>query len=132
MPLNEPFTILFIDGNDVRKKQTSSRLRMQNFVVEIVGGGFHAIHLVEKENFNMIITQGDDLEDMPAEEVVSLIRNIHSREELPILSILSEADDEVATALANSGANEIIINTGNFNVILKEIEKLQKESSKKK
>lgn len=132
MSLNEPFTILFIDGNDTRKKQTSSRLRMQNFVVEIAQGGFHSIHLVEKEKFDLIIIQGDELEDMPSQEVVSLLRNIHTREELPVLAILTEADDDLATALAESGANEILINTGNFNIILKEIEKIQKASSKKK
>jgi DNA-binding response OmpR family regulator len=132
MSLKEPFKILFIDGNDSRKKQTSSRLRMQNFDVEIAQGGFHSIYLVERESFGLIIIQGDELEDMPAEEVISLLRNIHTREELPIMAILAQVDDDVAADLANSGANEILINTGNFNLILKEIEKIQKTSSKKK
>ena len=132
MPLNQPYTILFIDGNDTRKKQTSSRLRMQNFVVEIAQGGFHSIHMVEKEKFDLIILQGDELEDMPSQEVVSLIRNIHSPKEMPILAILLEEDDELASSLAESGTNEIIINTGNFNMILKEIEKIQKSHPKKK
>ncbi|MFT6068167.1 MAG: DNA-binding response OmpR family regulator [Bacteriovoracaceae bacterium] len=105
---------------------------MQNFVVETAQGGFHCIHLVEKQSFDLLIIQGDELEDMPAEEVSALVRNIHSRDELPILAILLEEDDDEATSLAQSGVNDIVINTGNFNLILKEIEKIQKRTPKKK
>ncbi len=132
MSLNEPYSILLIDGNDTRKKQTSSRLRMQNFVVETAQGGFHCVHMVEKQKFDLLIIQGDELEDMPAEEVTLLVRNIHTKAELPILAILSEEDDEEASGLIQSGVNEVVINTGNFNLILKEIEKIQKSTPKKK
>tara|TARA_Y100000590_G_scaffold281237_1_gene316088 strand:+ start:119344 stop:119850 length:507 start_codon:yes stop_codon:yes gene_type:complete len=130
--LTDEYNILYVDGNETRKKQTSSRLRMQAFNVELAQGGFHAIHLVEKHPFNLVIIQGDELEDMPAEEIVGLLRNVHTRDELPILAILPEADDEAAASLAESGANEIIINNGNFNMVLSEIEKLQKKTPKKK
>ncbi len=130
--LTEEYNILYIDGNDTRKKQTSSRFRMQAFNVELAGGGFQAIHLVEKHPFDLVILQGDEAEDMPAEEIVGLLRNIHGRDELPILAILPEADDEMAASLAESGVNEIIINDGNFNKVLSEIEKIQKQHPKKK
>ena len=132
MATKDPFSILYINGNDTRKKQTSSRLRMQALDVELAQGGFHAIHLAEKYPFDLVIIQGDELEDMPAEEVTGLLRNIHTRDELPILAILGHADDDYAATLAESGVNEIIIDNGNFNLILKEIEKIQKLHAKKK
>lgn len=130
--LKDPYSILLIDGVETRKKQISSRLRMQSFDVELAEGGFHAIHMAEKKTFNLVIIQGDDLEDMPAEEVTGLVRSIHSRDQLPILVILSEADDEYAAILAESGVNEILVSNGNFNLILTEIQKLQALHTKKK
>jgi len=117
-------SILFVDGNTVRKKRVSSRLRMQGYKTELANGGFHAIQLVEKRVFDLVIIQGNDLDDMPAEEVVGLLRNIHPRPELPILAILLEADDESAATLAEAGASEIFIDSGNFNHILQEVKKI--------
>lgn len=132
MALKEQYNILYIDGNDTRKKQTASRLRMQAFDVQIAQGGFHSIHLAEKSLFDLVITQGNELEDMPVEEVVGLLRHIHPIDVLPILAILVEADDETAATLVKFGANEVVVNNGNFNTILKEVEKIQKSFSKKK
>lgn len=130
--LKDEYNILYVDGNDMRRKQISSRLRMQAFDVELVQGGFQAIHSIEKHQFDLLIIVGDVLEDMPSQEVAALARNIHSRDELPILAILAEDDDEQAASLAESGVNEIIVYNGNFNMILSEIEKIQKSSKKKK
>lgn len=131
MALTDEYSILYIDGSETRKKQTSSRLRMQAFNVELAQGGFHAISLAEKQHFDLIIIIGDDLQDMPCIEVSSLLRNIHSRDELPILAILTEADDEEAASLAESGVNEIKVYNGNFNMILSEIELIKKSQKKK-
>lgn len=130
--IKNPESILLIDGNETRKKQMSSRLRMQNFSVDLAQNGFHSIHMVEKQPYQLIIIHGNDLDDMPAEEVIGLVRNIHPRDELPILAILSEPDDDYAVILAESGVNEILTDNGNFNTILAEIKKIQKMHSKKK
>lgn len=117
-------SILFVDGNPTRKKQTSSRIRMQGFKVELAQDGFHAIHLIEKRLFDLVIIQGDELHDMPAMEISGLLRNTYDRESLPILAILSHNNGEEAQALTESGVNEVITDNGNFNLILQGVKKL--------
>ena len=121
MATKETFSILLVDQDAERRNQSSSRLRGSGYKVELGTGGFHTVHLAEKNEYHMVLLR-DDMEDMSGLEIVNLIRTTFTKEKLPILvlSRLSNQDDIIETIL--NGANDLLVYTNNYNDLLKKIE----------
>lgn len=102
----------------------AGKLRVDNFEVEFVTGGFHMLHLIEhtEENINMIIIN-EDMHDMSAQEMISLVRLSKSKTELPILFISRSSAEADICELVFTGANEYVVQTDNFNPILERAHK---------
>lgn len=104
----------------------ASKLRLDNFEVDLATGGFHMLHLLEnvkdKEEINMIILN-EDMHDMSAQEMIGLVRLSKSKSELPILFISKSSDEADICELVFSGANEYVVQTDNFNPILERAHK---------
>jgi DNA-binding response OmpR family regulator len=103
------FKIILVDENVQFRNTLASRLRMTGFHVEFASGGFHLIYLLEKYgNYNLIIVH-ENMVDMPAEEMVQLIRLHKTKAELPILFISANSNEEDIFEMVSIGANEFII-----------------------
>lgn len=95
-------SILLLDDDASRKNINSSRLRVSvGTEVELALSGFHLVHLLEKNTYDLVLIF-ERPDDMPPEELISLIRINHPKEKLPIiyfsrkkLSSGSEADDNL-------------------------------------
>lgn len=125
MPAPSGRAILLIDDHAQRKTTLSSRLRMQGFTIDVATGGFHAIHLAEKNRYNLIMMI-DDMEDMPVVEALSLIRYKHDSASLPVMIMRSpgkEFDREEQKLLKEEQVNEIIVWKDEFSTILRRIQR---------
>lgn len=112
------FKILMVDENQTFRNNLASRLRIQGFNVEFANGGFHLLYLLERQRDFSLIILHEDMLDMPAEEIIGMIRINKNKAELPILFISSnDKNDDICDMILN-GANEYIVKTANFQPIV--------------
>ncbi len=117
------FKVLIADENIQHRDILASKLRFQGFHVELANGGFHLLHLLEKYwDFNLVILHGD-MGDMPAEEMVSLVRTTKDKKELPILFISNKGDPKEIGEMISSGASEYLVKSPNFQPVLERVNK---------
>lgn len=117
------FNIVIVSENSNFRNVLSSKFRMENFDVEIATGGFHLLHLLEKEkSVNMIIFNGD-MPDMSAFESISLIREAKSKIELPIVYVVKSITDPEVARLVASGVIDYQPQTTDFNPIIERAQK---------
>ena len=122
---NSNRSILIIDDHAQRKTALSSRLRMQGFTIDVATGGFHGVHLAEKNRYNLVMII-DDMEDMPAYETLGLIRHRHDSASLPVIIMRSEGkelDKEEQSFLEEEQVNEVVPWKDEFNSILRKIQR---------
>lgn len=112
------FRILIADENIQFRNTLASKLRIEGFPVEFSNGGFHLLHILERHwNFNLVIFH-EDMSDMPAFEIISLIRESKPKAELPILFISQKTDEEEICEMIFNGANEYVVQSSNFQPIV--------------
>lgn len=118
------FKILVASENINFRNILAGKLRMLgNFEVEFATGGFHLLHLLEhKRDHNMIICN-EDMADMPAHEIISMVRQTRTKAELPILFISKNGDEEEICDMIFNGANDYIVQTANYQPILDRAQK---------
>jgi PleD family two-component response regulator len=106
------FTILLATENLSFQNNLSGALRMQGFKVEVATSGFHMLHMLENQDAALkvdLIILNENMRDMAAPELVSLIRVNQSKKELPIIFISKflKDDDEVCDAV-DAGINDYV------------------------
>jgi DNA-binding response OmpR family regulator len=116
------FKILVASENQIFRNALASRLRIEGFSVEFTEGGFHLLHLLEREKFNLIILN-ENLHDMSGYEVNSLIRTAHSKNELPVIYIAKSKSEENVIEMIGAGANDFIVQSTNFGPVVERIKK---------
>lgn len=117
------FKIIIVDENVTFRNNLATRLRMQGFHVEFATGGFHLMHVLEKHwDFNLVILH-ENMEDMPADEIISLVRIHRNKNELPILFISANTTEEEICEMVLNGANEYIVQPNNFQPIVERAKK---------
>lgn len=112
------FKILIVDEGQSFRNTLASKLRMQGYSVEFASGGFHLLHILEKNRDCNLILFHEDMLDMPAEEMISLIRIHKNKTELPILFISENSNEDDICHMILTGANEYIVKTPNFQPIV--------------
>lgn len=125
------FKIIIADENTDFRDKIASRLRLQGFTVEFATGGFHLLHVLERHWDYSLVILHENMADMPAEEMISLVRTNKSKSELPILFISNKGSKEQLQVIGSNGANEYIINSPNIQPIIEKATKyftLQKNS----
>ena len=121
------FKIFIASENISFRNILASKLRLDNFDVEFASGGFHLLHILEKQkDIHMIICNGD-MNDMSAHEIILMIRQSKSKTELPIVCISQGNSEEEVYDLILNGANEYIVQTGNFNTIIERAHKYMQQ-----
>lgn len=117
------FKIIIVDENIQFRNTLASKLRLLGFSVEFASGGFHLLHVLEKNwDFNLIILH-ENMSDMSAEEMVSLVRTNKDKGELPILFISKNSNEEEICDMIFNGANEYIVKSSNFQPIVDRAQK---------
>lgn len=113
------FKICILSENINFRNILAGKLRMENFDVEFADGGFHLLHLLERHrgDYQMIIFN-EDMKDMPAFEIITMVRQAKSKAELPILFISKNNDEEEVCDMIINGANEYLIQNSNYKPIV--------------
>lgn len=117
------FKVILVSENINYRNILASKLRLENFHIELALGGFHLLHLLEKEkDINMLICHGD-MNDMSALEMIAMARQGKPKQELPIVFIAPIMQEDEVSELISIGANEYMIQTSNFNHIIERTQK---------
>ena len=118
------FRVLIVSENLNFRNNLATKLRLENYAVELATGGFHLLHLLEQidKDFSLIIIN-DNMHDMPGFEAISLIRQSKTKQELPILYVSrNDSEDEVCN-MVFTGANEYIVQSTSFLPIIERAKK---------
>ncbi len=114
----ESFKILLASENLTFRNNLGSKLRVEGFDAEIVDGGFHLLHLIERHRDYQMIIINDDMKDMSGHEIIQLVRVFKNKTDLPILYISkNESEDEICH-MVFAGANEYIIQSPTYKQII--------------
>jgi DNA-binding response OmpR family regulator len=112
------FKILIVDENLQFKTTVAASLRLLGFPIEFATGGFHLLHLLEQTSDHALIIMHEDMNDMPAEESILLIRATHKKSALPILFISKIDDEENTCDMILNGANEYLVKSDSIQPIV--------------
>lgn len=123
MPENQKNKLLIVDAKPSRRDTLASRFRLQGFPVELSNSGFQCLSFVEKESYKNVVIIGDT-PDMPAIELISLLRDRNKKENLQILFVDKKAEEAQIIEYFRLGINDyIIFNDKVFSAILEKINK---------
>ena len=112
------FTILLATENVTFRNNLATSLRMQGYKVELANGGFHLLHVLEfTDNIDLVILH-ENMHDMSAYEIVSLIRVNKTKEELPVVFISRSKKVEEIDEMLSIETNEFIEQTPAFQPII--------------
>lgn len=115
MPIvdEKSFKILIASENQTFRNNLAGKLRIDGFSVEFANSGFHLLHVIEKEIFHLILLN-ENMYDMSAFEITSLIRSTKSKQELPVIFISKDKNQENIKDMILIGANEYIMHSPSF------------------
>jgi len=122
----EPTKILVVDDEvSIREMIKKGLSQMGEFNVETAQNGAEAIEKIEKEIFDLVLT---DLK-MPEMDGLELLKNIKgTRPEVMVILMTAYGSIETAVEAMKMGANDYITKPINFEDLLLHISKVQKES----
>lgn len=122
----EPTKILVVDDEaPIREMVKKGLSQMGGFIVEAVQNGLEAIERIEKDVFDLVLT---DLK-MPEMDGIELLKNIKGiRPEVLVILMTAYGSIETAVEAMKMGANDYITKPINFDDLLLRISKAQKES----
>ena len=123
--MNARKAILIIDEHPQRKTELSSRLRMQGFTIDVATGGFHSIHLMDKNHYHLVLMI-DDMADLSTQETVSLIKTTALKKEIdvPVMVMRSagkELDADEIEYIKKENVSKIYAWHNEFRSILRQI-----------
>ena len=123
--MNARKAILIIDEHPQRKTELSSRLRMQGFTIDVATGGFHSIHLMEKNRYHLVLMI-DDMADLSTQETVSLLRTTATNKdiEVPVMIMRSEGmelDEDEIEYIKRENVSKVYAWQNEFRSVLRQI-----------
>jgi PleD family two-component response regulator len=117
-------TVIIATEQSIYRNNLASSLRMQGHKVELATGGFHLLYLLENQDEGKIIVIiHEDMQDMSAYEIISLIRTTKTKQELPVLYVSRNKIKEDVVAILSVEANAYIVQTPVLNPILLAVKK---------
>jgi DNA-binding NtrC family response regulator len=121
----DPMKILVVDDEaGIREMLKKGLPQMGPFSVEVARNGLEAIEKIEKDLFDMVVT---DLM-MPEMDGMELLKTIKgSQPELPVIMMTAHGSIEAAVTAIKIGADDFITKPIDFNDLFLHISKAQKE-----
>jgi DNA-binding NtrC family response regulator len=125
-PFMESMKILVVDDEaPIREMIKKGLSQMGGYSVEVAQNGAEAIEKIEKDIFDLVLT---DLK-MPEMDGLELLKNIKgTRPEMMVILMTAYGSIETAVEAMRIGANDYITKPINFDDLLIHISKVQKES----
>ncbi len=120
--IKKEIDILLVDDNAKTRQTFSSRLRLLGVNIEAAISGFHAISLMESNIYSLVIIMGN-MSDMPAFEMISLIKDNH-KDVLVIFKSMNSKNDIEKEDAEKYGINVYLKRDDNFNIIFPHIKKM--------
>lgn len=117
------FNIIIASENPNFRNVLSSKFRMENFDVELATGGFHLLHLLEKDKPVHMIVINCDMPDMSAFEIISMVRESKTKAELQIIYIATTLPANEIGELISKGIIEFVPHTATFNPVISTAQK---------
>lgn len=117
------FNILIASEKIDFRDALATRLRIQDFHVEFATSGFHLLHLIEKPKGCSLVILFENMADMPADEIILMIRSTKNKTELPILYVSQKNCKEEIFNKVTSGVNDYIVRTSHFQPIIARVRK---------
>lgn len=117
--VEKEFKIVIGSENITYRNNVASALRLQGFSVEFCTGGFHLLNYLENfEDISLVILH-ENMADMGAAEMISLVRTQKNKIELPVLFISKKqhAPADIQEIIM-AGANEFIVQLPGFQSII--------------
>ncbi len=121
------FRVLIASENLNFRNNLATKLRGENYVVDLATGGFHLLHLLEQEKEFSLIIIHENMHDMPGFEAISIIRVNKSKQELPILYISKNDSEDEVCEMVFTGANEYVVQSTSFLPIIERAKKYFKQ-----
>jgi DNA-binding NtrC family response regulator len=126
MESTEPMKILVVDDEaPIREMLKKGLSQMGGFTIDVAQNGQEAIEKIEKDVFDLILT---DLK-MPEMDGIELLKTIKgTRPEMMVILMTAYGSIQTAVEAIKIGANDYITKPIDFNELLIHISKAQKES----
>ncbi len=124
--MHNTLQVLLVQHDDAGRNQLSSLLRYKKVDVTAFSTAMQALHFYERTEVHLLLIV-DHLYDMPAAEVISLIKN-GDKVILGAIYLTSESDSEVEKMAEDAGVDLILSHNSakpNYNALFKEIEKFK-------
>lgn len=122
----EPMKILVVDDEvQIREMLRNNLTQMGGFPVEVAAGGVEALEKIEKDVFDLVLT---DLK-MPEMGGMDLLKALKAtRPEIMVIIMTAFGSIETAVEAMRTGADDYITKPIDFNELLIHLSKAQKES----
>jgi len=122
----EPMKILVVDDEvQIREMLRNNLTQMGGFPVEVASGGVEALEKIEKDVFDLVLT---DLK-MPEMGGMDLLKTLKAtRPEIMVIIMTAFGSIETAVEAMRAGADDYITKPIDFNELLIHLSKAQKES----
>ncbi len=124
-------SILLVEDNPVNIKVTCKTLQKEGYEILHVENGKEALEILDKENFDLILMDGE-MPVMNGYEATKAIRqglvfkNFKNYKTIPIIALMSSADEKTIKRAIDSGMNEHIEKSASKTKLLDAIERLLK------
>ena len=118
------FKIFILSESVTYRNNLAAKLRIEGFSVEFASGGFHFLHLLERQRngIDMLICH-ENMNDMPADEIISISRLSRTKLEMPILFLSKDNDEEIVCEMIMIGANDFILQSNNMLPVVERVRK---------
>jgi DNA-binding response OmpR family regulator len=127
MKKNDTPTILIVDDDKNHRHILNTVLTRNGYKCMLAESGTHALHLVEKNDINLIVLDYL-LPDLTGFEVLSLVRDKYNKTTLPIIILTGNKNIEDVKETIERGANEYLFKPTDNVQLIKKIKKYIKNT----
>lgn len=121
-------TVLIVDDNKINRIVTKRVLEKQQIVCSEAGGGYEAIDILRKENYDLVLMDVN-MPEIDGLETTKKIRSFNA--DIPIIALTAVELDEIVEKIINAGMQDIIVKPYDQNLFYNTIYKylLNKKAS---
>ncbi len=113
--------LLVVDDNEMNRDMLSRRLKSKGYVVEVAEDGQHALDMLAKSSFDLILLDVM-MPGISGIDVLRAVRQTKSRADLPIIMATAKDESEDIVEALKLGANDYVTKPIDFPVALARVQ----------